>query len=125
MSKHAIDNAHGWLAEIKRMVAALDTGDDDAREAVLREIEQAPLEVCVRSNWRSVWSKPEAPDEYYILLTTGGPALRIRGALNQYGEPETARLQWQDWGTPWYDHLDVNDDDVLLAFARCFYFVSE
>ena len=26
---------------------------------------------------------------------------RLIGALNEYGEPETAELQMQDWGVPW------------------------
>lgn len=39
-----------------------------------------------------------------VLLSTGGPALRIIGGLDEYGQPNEPRLQWQDWGTPWTDH---------------------
>src|SRR5690606_3875422 len=39
--------------------------------------------------------------EYEILLSTGGPAVRIVGRLNVWGEPETtAVLQYQDWFAP-------------------------
>ena len=63
----------------------------------------------------------EAPDEYEILLSTGGPAIRIHGGLNQYCEPETAELQAQDWGTQWTRVPDTAEP-TLLVYARQFYF---
>jgi hypothetical protein len=30
---------------------------------------------------------------------TGGPAVRITGDLADYGEPETASIEYQDWFT--------------------------
>lgn len=67
-------------------------------------------------------------EEYNILLTTGGPALRIYGRLDRFGEPDLdPLLQWQDWGTPWTDWgpADSNDipyKDKLREFACHFYF---
>ncbi len=52
---------------------------------------------------------------------TGGPATRIIGELNEHGEPTRARLQVQDWGTPWTDYRG-GDQETLLTYARCFYF---
>jgi hypothetical protein len=58
-----------------------------------------------------------------ILLSTGGPALRIRGELDEYKQPYRAWLEYQDWFTPWTEyHGDNVDTDALLAFAAYFYF---
>ena len=46
----------------------------------------------------------EIVKSYEILLCTGGPAARIVGELNEDGEPTTARLEHQDWGTPWTEY---------------------
>ena len=60
---------------------------------------------------------------YEICLCTGGPAVRIIGKLDEHGQPKTARLQYQDWFTPWVD-ADINstDEEMLLDYAREFYF---
>lgn len=92
------------------------TDEDDARQA----IHEDPLSVCVRSDWQMLGEDLE-PAEFEILLSTGGPATRIVGGLDQYREPVTARLEVQDWGTPWTQYFDA-DQDVLLAYAACFCF---
>src|SRR5690606_19630228 len=74
---------------IQRLRAAQDAGDEAAEEAAKAEIEELPLEVLVRSGWRRPGEDME-PEEYQILLTTGGPAVRIVGDLDHYGEPTTA-----------------------------------
>ena len=61
------------------------------------------------------------PTHYKILLGTGGPAVQIVGELDEHGEPETAELQGQDWFTPW-ERTKEQDEDILLQFARFFYF---
>ena len=60
-------------------------------------------------------------DRFEILLTTGGPAVRIMGELDGNSEPDRAWLEVQDWGTPWTQHFDV-EPETLLAYCRCFYF---
>ena len=128
-------NAKAWFESIEEMLAELKRCEketlssrnaDDARQ----RIEESVLSVEVRSGWvvPSAFNETDdkhgfptlKPAEYNILLTTGGPALRIFGQLNHYGEPETAELQMQDWGTYWerYPALEA----TLLDFARCFYF---
>lgn len=60
---------------------------------------------------------------YMILLGTGGPAMRITGDLNEYGEPETADYQFQDWNTPWTSARPSSEqEEILLEYARNFYF---
>ena len=62
-------------------------------------------------------------DEYEILLSTGGPTLRIWGNLDAASEPQSAELQMQDWGTPWTDvRLSAEDEETLVAYCREFYF---
>ena len=61
--------------------------------------------------------------EYEILLSTGGPAVRITGPLNQWDEPDDAFLQCQDWGTPWQPvALDHDTQLALQDFAQNFWF---
>lgn len=97
-------------------------GDDCTdREDAEQRIHEDALSVEVRSGWAS--SKDEfEPEEFCILLSTGGPATRIIGELRD-GQPYSARLQVQDWFTPWTDYRgDKVSHDDLLAYAACFYF---
>jgi hypothetical protein len=90
---------------------------DDARE----RIQEDPLSLEFRSDWVS--SKDEMDiAEYCLLLTTGGPAVRIIGDIED-GEATSARLEVQDWGTPWTEHILTGDDhETLMAYVREFYF---
>jgi hypothetical protein len=84
-----------------------------------KEVYETPLSVLIRSGWVEVGKLLEA-EEYELLLTTGGPAVRIRGQLN-CGEPVTAELQHQDWFKPWQTYHEA-DEKVLLSFVSYFYF---
>ena len=101
------------------------------KDAASQAMKDHPLSVLVRSGWYSpedaIAAMARLPAEYEILLCTGGPAVRIRGDLDN-GEPSTVRLDYQDWGTPWTQYLGPDlttfqaNHAVLLAFARHFYF---
>jgi hypothetical protein len=125
---HAAENAAAWYADIKAMMARLDTHEHND---VIDAIYDGPLSIRVRDDWRNVGERiDDGPREYEILLSTGGPALRVYGQIGQYGEPESAALQYQDWGTPWADWYPDDEGPfganevtgVLLAYARCFSF---
>lgn len=91
------------------------------QDKALEEIQEGPLSVQISGTW-SPGETPEA-DGFEILLSTGGPALRIKGDLGQWMEPSRAYLQMQDWGTPWTDvFLDHEDSQALLTYAQQFYF---
>jgi hypothetical protein len=118
-------NAYASIVEMVEAMKAADAGDDeDAREQARQAIDEDPLSVRVRGGWYNVGESPDAsPEEFEILLSTGGPATRIIGDL-ECGQPRNVRLQVQDWGTPWTDYRDA-DDDVLTAYASAFYFGDE
>ena len=122
---HGLDQAQAWLTSVREMIAALETEDEKAREAAQQTIDESPLCVEVRnSEWRGVGAdKDSAPDEYRIMLCTGGPAVCLTGSLDPYGQPETAFLQYQDWFTPWATYPALAEDSgVLRDYASCFYF---
>lgn len=91
---------------------------DDARQ----RIENDALSVLARTGWYepATIGDHQPAEEFEILLSTGGPASRIRGELEN-GEPSRAWLEIQDWGTPWTRHFDISQD-TLLAYSRCFHF---
>jgi hypothetical protein len=93
--------------------------EEEARQA----INEDPLEVSIREGWKAPGGEPYSGVDYKILLCTGGPAVRIIGELDQWGQPESARLQYQDWFTPW-ELYRIGDDEekTLVSYANCFYF---
>jgi hypothetical protein len=91
----------------------------DRNEATEAAQENA-LSVEVRSGWTSC-GDTMTPEEFRIVLCTGGPAVQIRGELNEYKEPSRAWLEYQDWGTPWTQYFPASQD-TLLTYCAAFYF---
>ena len=108
-------------AELTELIEA--AGECKDREDAGRRIQEDPLSVEVRSGWYPIGLGEEpTPEEFMILLGTGGPATRIIGELDN-NEPHRAGLQVQDWGRPWADYTgDAISCDDLLTYCRCFYF---
>lgn len=133
---HAVSNAVGHWNSIKQLVSRLEDSrdaDDSTIDIVEEDIRANALSVEFRTGWYTFEQGADTkPAEYRILLTTGGQALQLTGSLSEYGEPETAELEHQDWGTPWtrsFPYIHTKDgvewdtyQETLLAFARCFYF---
>jgi hypothetical protein len=117
MDKRILKAARAAKAQyesIKEMVQALkDAEEANARKEAKQAIQEDPL--SVREGWRNPGEK-----EFNILLCTGGPAVRIIGKLGEYGEPFSARLQYQDWFTSWEDYRPEDDDaeEILLTYCR-------
>lgn len=95
-------------------------GDCESEEEARERIQEDALSVEVRSGWSSLGDSLSA-EEFCILLTTGGPAVRIRGELDEHLEPHRAWLEVQDWGTPWTQYFKAKQE-TLLAYAQCFCF---
>ena len=108
---------------VSRMNTATEDGDDDGdlADQVREEIMEDALSVEVRASWH-VPGVPAVPDEYRILLCTGGPAVQIVGSIGSFNAPKTATLQCQDWSTPWTDVSTNIDERVLLTYAQQFYY---
>tara|TARA_Y100001968_G_scaffold303868_1_gene318397 strand:+ start:792 stop:1268 length:477 start_codon:yes stop_codon:yes gene_type:complete len=137
---HAITNARNQLESIKelyRNYKQAKSDDDYTREDEIREqVEDEALSVEFRSGW-TLNPEDMEPEEFKILLSTGGPACQIIGKLDQYKQPEDIEIQYQDWGTPWeplqlnstYAYKSPNitpnitsDYEALEWFCNCFYF---
>ena len=122
--REARDNEHGDMsitADEAEELAELEdaAGDCKSRDDAEQRIQEDPLSLEFRSGW--VTDKKEMePEEFKLLLTTGGPAVQIIGELDR-GEPSHVRLQAQDWFTPWTDYMD-QDTAVLETYCRVFYF---
>lgn len=82
--------------------------EDAAREA----IQEDPLSFQVRSGWHSPGEESE-PEEFELLLSTGGPATRIIGDIDN-GSLTNPRLQAQDWFTSWQDIRTTSEQDEIL-----------
>jgi len=130
-TNHALNNALGHLKEMVENYeigsyieqSNVTTQDQEEKLQEIREsILNSALSVEFRSGWYSSLDDELVPEEFKILLTWGGPALRVIGEITDYGA-ENPKLQFQDWGTPWTD-LEITEDqqDALNWFCNCFYF---
>lgn len=113
---HALDQAKAQLECVIELVKdytdATEADNEEAVDQAISNITEDPLEVGIIK-------------QYFILLCTGGPAVRIIGDLDEHDQPETANLQYQDWGTPWTDYpLTQQQKETLLEYASHFYFES-
>jgi hypothetical protein len=148
---HAEQNASGWLEQIaaayeahqfcacegegrvlsREAKACLKSqGYDGTNYIVVAEwiedaMREAPLSVEIREGWKAPGDgASKEPGEFRILLSTGGPALRIMGELNQWQEPAMCWLEIQVWGTPWTRFCTRHEyeADALRWFASLFYY---
>jgi len=123
------------MASIQEMVDALEEpeqdddgediprtidGDEVTQEEARERIQDDALSVEIVWGNSAVGEAPEA-EGYEILLTTGGPAVKIVGDLDRYKQPDNARLMVQDWFKPWAEYMGA-DRSALLAYAQCFYY---
>lgn len=132
-NNRAEQNAKAWMDSIAGMIAAMEKAEEERDEATFDDetfdadgwrerIQECPLEISVRAGWHAPGEKAE-DEEFLILLSTGGPALRIVGDLDQHNQPENPRLEYQDWGTPWTEYAtDAEQDEALEKFCAQFYF---
>lgn len=124
MTQHATDNAAAWLETIKDHISRLKVAcrpdaPVESYELLREEIQEAPLCLSVRSLWTDLGAALR-PEQFCILLSTGGPGLRIVGDLGTFGCPENSCMEWQDWGTPWTPYAPA-ESALLDAWAAQFY----
>lgn len=98
-------------------------GDCTDRYDAETRIQEDPLSIEYRSGWVSSREDME-PEEFCILLSTGGPASRIVGEIRD-GQAHRPRLEVQDWGTAWTEFQHNSEDiEALEAYCACFSFES-
>lgn len=119
---NARQQALAQLESIRELVSALGgSGDAAAQEEILNDA----LSVEVRGPWYVPFEDPpDDPEEFRVLLCTGGPAVRIVGRLHDGPSPVDPRIEYQDWGTPWTTLEPLSDDDRqnLQIYCDQFYF---
>jgi hypothetical protein len=93
-------------------------------EAAQVTIQEDALSVDVRTDWHGVGAIEACkPTDYKILLCWGGPAVQIIGTLDDYNQPDSAQLQYQDWFTEWMDYpLTEEEEETVITYAQQFYF---
>lgn len=136
---NALTNARSWAENIVEFyhahqkldnildadeVIKIDGEEIEDEDALRDKIQESALSIEVREPWHTPNDPAASPDEYQILLTTGGPALRISGDLGKYNTPESYELEYQNWGTGWTRFTEkIEDlDDALEYFTGCFYY---
>ena len=125
-TNHALNNAIGHIEsmveDFKKDQLFEKINDYNAQDQLRESILNSALSVEFRSGWYSSLDDELVPEEFKILLSWGGPALRVIGELDNYG-PVNPKLQFQDWGTPWTDFKITEDQqNALNWFCNCFYF---
>ena len=111
-------NALSWPGRcflVQEMDWNYDQDRESTADAIRERVQEDPLEVQVREDWHPIGEDAEMA-EYCILISTGGPALRMIGRLEDY-EPVSARLQHQDWGTNWTEYISPGSSDALIWYA--------
>ena len=122
---HALQNAIGHIKsmveDFKKDQQLQESNDYNQQDQLRESILNSALSVEFRSGWATSEEDFE-PEEFKILLSWGGPALRVIGELDNYG-PVNPKLQYQDWGTLWTD-FEITEDqqEALNWFCNCFYF---
>ena len=125
-TNHALNNAIGHIEsmvdDFKKDQQLQESNDYNQQHELRESVLNSALSVEFRSGWYSLGENELIAKEFRILLSWGGPALRIIGELDDYG-PVNPKLQYQDWGTPWTD-IEITEDqqDALNWFCNCFYF---
>ena len=112
--------ARWQLNAICQLVAAFRAAPE--KSDAIENIHQHALSRNVRGF--AVPGYPLEATEYEIQPCWGGPAVRIVGELLGR-QPNTARLEYQDWFTPWHElPTSETQQETMLEYARCFYFGS-
>lgn len=101
------------LADLERIADGCADADE-ARDRIMED----PLSVETRSGWISA-GEEMTPEEYRIVLCTGGPHVEIVGDLDQHGAPRRVRIVYRGWG----DSGELFDFDhaAVLAYAQQFF----
>ena len=98
-TNHALNNALGHIKsmveDFKKDKHFFDIKDFDSQDELRERVLNSALSIQFRSGWETHYENFKAK-EFEILLSWGGPALRVIGEITDYG-PVNPKLQFQDW----------------------------
>ena len=97
----------GGLADLEERAGEY-ADQDEARDA----IHATPLSVEVRSGWRSVGEDAGEPEEFRIVLCTGGPHIELTDVIGG-----TVRVVFRDWGESGEYYPDADERCALEQFV--------
>ena len=115
----AFEQAQLQLDEIQRLADLLEKDPDN--DELQDELRDLAVSQEVRSCWQTVGQELEA-GMYRLVLCTGGPHVEIQGSLSGAGDPDSAVLYCQDWGTGLQEvSVTEPERELLVWFAELFY----
>ena len=120
-AKAQVDSIVEYMQDIQ---VAEDADDEDGVDETRMYALDNVLSVQVRSGW----SFPghygnEAPEEFELLLCTGGPAVRIWGLLDEHCQPCEWKVLYQDWFTGWKQYIVPSEQaKEVQAYCELFHY---
>ena len=114
--KEANESGQRFIETASEVLKRVNSNNEKVSEEAREEIVNNALEVATGKDF-------DGTETYMILLSTGGPATRIIGELDEHGQPTTATFQFQDWFLPWTEaQLSQEEKQTLIKYAEFFYF---
>lgn len=115
-----------WAAEFTEDATELEeleaaAGDCADEYTARRRIVEDPLSVEIRSGWANSYAEFE-PEEFRIVLCTGGPHVEIVGDLDR-GEPSRPRILYRAWGES--GELFDFDRDAVLTYCNAVFYLGD
>ena len=95
------------LAELEEQAGEY-ANQDEARDAIY----ETPLSVEVRSGWHSPHEDAGEPEEFRIVLCTGGPHVELTGDIGG-----TVRVVFKGWGESGEYYPDADERAALDTFV--------
>lgn len=95
-------------------------GDCESQDEAQQQVQEDPLCIDVREPWHSIGEEGVTPDQFRIVLCTGGPHVEIQGDLDDHMQPDRVRIIYKDWGSN--GELFDFDRDAVLRYCQQFYF---
>lgn len=95
------------LAELEEQAGEYES-EDEARDAIYG----TPLSIEVRSGWHNPLEDAGDPEEFRIVLCTGGPHVELTGDIGG-----TVRVVFKDWGESGEYYPDADERSALDTFV--------
>ena len=118
---NAKQQAQAQVSSIVNMVRALEcdfdrleeqAGEYADQEEARDAIYETPLSVEVRSGWHSVGEDAGEPEEFRIVLCTGGPHIELTGDIGG-----SVRVVFRDWSESGEYYPDADERSALDTFV--------